>query len=145
MRALRTSSPRISRSVRSIPRLSQRRAVGACASRGGPATTRAMPPLMPGLVGHWPTAPLATDLAGPALSGLVAGWGVAVPLGAIGVLLVDLGMRAGLRRAGAAAPAGAPPGPPFPRGAAGGGGAGGAPLPPPPPGAGPPPGARRAG
>jgi threonine/homoserine/homoserine lactone efflux protein len=49
--------------------------------------------------------PLATDLAGPALSGLVAGWGVAVPLGAIGVLLVDLGMRAGLRRASAAAAA----------------------------------------
>jgi threonine/homoserine/homoserine lactone efflux protein len=49
--------------------------------------------------------PLATDLAGPALSGLVAGWGVAIPLGAIGVLLVDLGMRAGLRRASAAAAA----------------------------------------
>jgi threonine/homoserine/homoserine lactone efflux protein len=50
-------------------------------------------------------SPLAADLAGPALSGLVAGWGVAVPLGAIGVLLVDLGMRAGLRRASAAAAA----------------------------------------
>src|SRR4051812_50032186 len=49
--------------------------------------------------------PLATDLAAPALSGLVAGWGVAIPLGAIGVLLVDLGMRAGLRRASAAAAA----------------------------------------
>jgi len=42
--------------------------------------------------------PLATDLAGPALSGLVAGWGV-------GVLIVDLGMRAGFRRASAAAAA----------------------------------------
>lgn len=49
--------------------------------------------------------PLAVDLAGPALSGLVAGWGVAVPLGAIGVLVVDLGMRAGFRRASAAAAA----------------------------------------
>jgi threonine/homoserine/homoserine lactone efflux protein len=39
------------------------------------------------------------------ISGLVAGWGVAVPLGAIGVLLVDLGMRAGFRRASAAAAA----------------------------------------
>jgi threonine/homoserine/homoserine lactone efflux protein len=39
------------------------------------------------------------------VSGLIAGWGVAVPLGAIGVLLVDLGMRAGFRRAGAAAAA----------------------------------------
>jgi threonine/homoserine/homoserine lactone efflux protein len=50
-------------------------------------------------------SPLAVDLAAPALSGLVAGWGVAIPLGAIGVLLVDLGMRAGLRRAAAAAAA----------------------------------------
>ena len=39
------------------------------------------------------------------ISGLVAGWGVAIPLGAIGVLLVDLGMRAGFRRASAAAAA----------------------------------------
>ena len=39
------------------------------------------------------------------ISGLVAGWGVAVPLGAIGVLLVDLGMRAGFRRAAPAAAA----------------------------------------
>ena len=39
------------------------------------------------------------------ISGLIAGWGVAVPLGAIGVLLVDLGMRAGFRRASAAAAA----------------------------------------
>ena len=39
------------------------------------------------------------------VSGLVAGWGVAIPLGAIGVLLVDLGMRAGFRRASAAAAA----------------------------------------
>src|SRR5215203_6283215 len=37
------------------------------------------------------------------ISGLIAGWGVAVPLGAIGVLLVDLGMRAGFRRAAPAA------------------------------------------
>jgi threonine/homoserine/homoserine lactone efflux protein len=49
--------------------------------------------------------PFAADLAGPALSGLLAGWGVAIPLGAIGVLLVDLGMRAGLRHAAAAAAA----------------------------------------
>ena len=39
------------------------------------------------------------------ISGLVAGWGVAVPLGAIGVLLVDLGMRAGFRHAAPAAAA----------------------------------------
>src|SRR4051794_10945156 len=92
MRALRTSSPRISRSMASIPRFSQLSAVAACASRSSRARTRGM---------H----SLATDLAGPALSGLVAGWGVAIPLGAIGVLLVDLGMRAGLRRAAAAAAA----------------------------------------
>src|SRR3954454_20185485 len=92
MRALRTSSPRISRSMASIPRFSQLRPVGACASRSPRVTKRVMPPL-------------ATDLAGPALSGLVAGWGRAIPLGAIGVLLVDLGMRAGLRRASAAAAA----------------------------------------
>src|SRR3954467_11999066 len=39
------------------------------------------------------------------VSGLVAGWGVAVPLGAIGVMLVDLGMRAGFRSAAPAAAA----------------------------------------
>ena len=39
------------------------------------------------------------------VSGLVAGWGVAVPLGAIGVLLVDLGMRGGFRSAAPAAAA----------------------------------------
>jgi threonine/homoserine/homoserine lactone efflux protein len=39
------------------------------------------------------------------LSGLVAGWGVAVPLGAIGVMLVDLGIRAGFRSAAPAAAA----------------------------------------
>src|SRR5215217_4126030 len=90
MRALRTSSPRISRSMASIPRFSQLANVAACASRSSRVTKRVMPLL-------------ATDLAGPALSGLVAGWGVAIPLGAIGVLLVDLGMRAGLRRAASAA------------------------------------------
>src|SRR3954453_15430937 len=95
MRALRTSSPRISRSVTSMPRLSQSSAVVACGSRGEATTKPTMPPS-------------AADLAGPALSGLVAGWGVAVPLGAIGVLLVDLGMRAGLRGASGAAAAGGP-------------------------------------
>jgi arginine exporter protein ArgO len=39
------------------------------------------------------------------ISGLIAGWGVAIPLGAIGVLLVDLGMRAGFRPASGAAAA----------------------------------------
>ena len=39
------------------------------------------------------------------ISGLIAGWGVAIPLGAIGVLLVDLGMRAGFRHAAPAAAA----------------------------------------
>ena len=39
------------------------------------------------------------------ISGLIAGWGVAVPLGAIGVMLVDLGMRAGFRSAAPAAAA----------------------------------------
>src|SRR3954468_17878301 len=92
MRALRTSSPRISRSIASIPRLSQLAARLACASRGGRARTRGM---------H----PLAADLAGPAAAGLLAGWGVAIPLGAIGVLLVDLGRRAALRHAAAAAAA----------------------------------------
>ncbi len=39
------------------------------------------------------------------VSGLIAGWGVAVPLGAIGVMLVDLGMRGGFRSAAPAAAA----------------------------------------
>jgi arginine exporter protein ArgO len=39
------------------------------------------------------------------ISGLIAGWGVAVPLGAIGVMLVDLGMREGFRSAAPAAAA----------------------------------------
>jgi threonine/homoserine/homoserine lactone efflux protein len=39
------------------------------------------------------------------ISGLVAGWGVAVPLGAIGVMLVDLGMHGGFRSAAPAAAA----------------------------------------
>jgi threonine/homoserine/homoserine lactone efflux protein len=39
------------------------------------------------------------------ITGLVAGWGVAVPLGAIGVMLVDLGMRAGFRPTAPAAAA----------------------------------------
>jgi threonine/homoserine/homoserine lactone efflux protein len=39
----------------------------------------------------------------PLLSGLLAGWGVALPLGAIGVLIVDIGMRGGIRPAAAAA------------------------------------------
>lgn len=39
------------------------------------------------------------------ISGLIAGWGVAVPLGAIGVMLVDLGMRGGFRTAAPAAAA----------------------------------------
>ena len=44
-----------------------------------------------------------TDLAEPLVAGLLAGWGVAIPLGAIGVMVVDVGMRAGLRPAAAAA------------------------------------------
>jgi threonine/homoserine/homoserine lactone efflux protein len=39
----------------------------------------------------------------PLVAGLVAGWGVAIPLGAIGVMVVDLGMRGGFRPAAAAA------------------------------------------
>jgi threonine/homoserine/homoserine lactone efflux protein len=39
----------------------------------------------------------------PLLAGLVAGFGVAIPLGAIGVMIVDLGMRGGFRPAAAAA------------------------------------------
>jgi threonine/homoserine/homoserine lactone efflux protein len=39
----------------------------------------------------------------PLLAGLLAGWGVAIPLGAIGVMVVDLGMRGGFRPAAAAA------------------------------------------
>ncbi len=45
----------------------------------------------------------ATDLVSPLVAGLVAGWGVAIPLGAIGVLIVDAGMRGGFRPAAAAA------------------------------------------
>jgi threonine/homoserine/homoserine lactone efflux protein len=37
------------------------------------------------------------------LAGLLAGWGVAIPLGAVGVMIVDVGMRAGMRPAAAAA------------------------------------------
>jgi threonine/homoserine/homoserine lactone efflux protein len=44
-----------------------------------------------------------TDLAEPLVAGLVAGYGVAIPLGAIGVLVVDAGMRGGFRPAAAAA------------------------------------------
>ena len=44
-----------------------------------------------------------TDLAEPLVAGLLAGWGVAIPLGAIGVMVVDVGMRAGLRPAASAA------------------------------------------
>ena len=44
-----------------------------------------------------------TDLAEPLVAGLVAGYGVAVPVGAIGVLVVDAGMRGGFRPAAAAA------------------------------------------
>jgi arginine exporter protein ArgO len=39
----------------------------------------------------------------PFLAGLLAGWGVAIPLGAIGVMIVELGMRGGFRPAAAAA------------------------------------------
>jgi len=39
----------------------------------------------------------------PLVAGLVAGWGVAIPLGAIGVMVVDLGTRGGFRPAAAAA------------------------------------------
>jgi arginine exporter protein ArgO len=39
----------------------------------------------------------------PLLAGLLAGWGVAIPLGAIGVMIVELGMRGGFRPAAAAA------------------------------------------
>ena len=44
-----------------------------------------------------------TDLTEPLVAGLLAGWGVAIPLGAIGVMVVDAGMRGGLRPAAAAA------------------------------------------
>jgi threonine/homoserine/homoserine lactone efflux protein len=44
-----------------------------------------------------------TDVTEPLVAGLLAGWGVAIPLGAIGVMVVDTGMRAGLRPAAAAA------------------------------------------
>jgi threonine/homoserine/homoserine lactone efflux protein len=39
----------------------------------------------------------------PLVAGLLAGWGVAIPLGALGVMIVDLGTRAGFRPAAAAA------------------------------------------
>ena len=39
----------------------------------------------------------------PLVAGLIAGWGVAIPLGAIGVMVVDLGTRGGFRPAAAAA------------------------------------------
>jgi len=45
----------------------------------------------------------ATDIVSPLVAGLLAGWGVAIPLGAIGVLIVDAGMRSGFRPAAAAA------------------------------------------
>ena len=77
MRPLRMSSPRISRSVASMPRLSQSIA-GSCWRNRGRA---ALPPA------H----------ARSAVAGLLAGWGVAIPLGAIGVMVVDLGMRGGFR------------------------------------------------
>ena len=44
-----------------------------------------------------------TDLAEPLVAGLVAGYGVAIPVGAIGVLVADAGMRGGFRPAAAAA------------------------------------------
>jgi threonine/homoserine/homoserine lactone efflux protein len=44
-----------------------------------------------------------TDLTEPLVSGLLAGWAVAIPLGAIGVMVVDTGMRGGLRPGAAAA------------------------------------------
>ena len=44
-----------------------------------------------------------TDLTEPLIAGLLAGWGVAIPLGAIGVMVVDAGMRGGMRPAAAAA------------------------------------------
>jgi threonine/homoserine/homoserine lactone efflux protein len=44
-----------------------------------------------------------TDLTEPLVAGLLAGWGVAIPLGAIGVMVVDAGMRGGMRPAAAAA------------------------------------------
>jgi threonine/homoserine/homoserine lactone efflux protein len=37
------------------------------------------------------------------IAGMLAGWGVAIPLGAIGVMVVDLGVRGGFRPAAAAA------------------------------------------
>jgi threonine/homoserine/homoserine lactone efflux protein len=44
-----------------------------------------------------------TDVTEPLVAGLLAGWGVAIPLGAIGVMVVDTGMRGGLRPGAAAA------------------------------------------
>ncbi|HEX6946333.1 MAG TPA: LysE family transporter [Acidimicrobiia bacterium] len=42
----------------------------------------------------------------PFLSGVVAGYGIAIPIGAIGILIIETGMRSGLRK-GLAAGAGA--------------------------------------
>jgi Na+-driven multidrug efflux pump len=36
------------------------------------------------------------DVTEPLVAGLLAGWGVAIPLGAIGVMIVETGMRGGL-------------------------------------------------
>ena len=44
-----------------------------------------------------------TGLGEPLVAGLLAGWGVAIPLGAIGVMVVDAGMRGGWRPGAAAA------------------------------------------
>jgi threonine/homoserine/homoserine lactone efflux protein len=44
-----------------------------------------------------------SDLTEPLVAGLLAGWGVAIPLGAVGVMIVDTGMRRGLGPAAAAA------------------------------------------
>jgi threonine/homoserine/homoserine lactone efflux protein len=43
------------------------------------------------------------ELTEPLVAGLLAGWGVAIPLGAIGLMVVDVGMRGGLRPATPAA------------------------------------------
>src|SRR5829696_3311597 len=77
------SSPRISRSRASMPRLSQ---------------------VAPALAGETAAASARSRyMLEPLVAGLLAGWGVAIPLGAIGVMIVDLGMRGGLRPAAAAA------------------------------------------
>jgi threonine/homoserine/homoserine lactone efflux protein len=44
-----------------------------------------------------------TELTEPLVSGLLAGWGVAIPIGAVGVMIIDTGLRGGLRPAAAAA------------------------------------------